>query len=112
MYGACDPVLPLSDRLLIELRSGGVRPDAGLEQRPAVPVRLDSSAVGKETVAAYAVVATRPGFAEQLRQDATAAQVRGRYAAMWVSHLSRARCGRWGSRLQGKGSGAQGCRGG
>ena len=40
-------------------------------------VRLDSSVVGEETAAAYAVVATGSGFAEQLRLDAAAEQARG-----------------------------------
>ena len=74
--GARGMPMPLSDHLLIELRRGGVRPRAGLEQRP-VAVRLDSSAVGKETAAAYAVVTTGSGFAEQLRLDAAAAQACG-----------------------------------
>ena len=74
--GARDTAVPLSDHLLIELRRGGVRPWARLEQRP-VAVRLDSSVAGKETAAAYAAVATGPGFADQLRQDAATAQARG-----------------------------------
>ena len=74
--GARGTAVPLSDHLLIELRRSVVRPWAELEQRP-VAVRLDSSAVGRETAAAYAAVATGPGFAEQLRLAADAAQARG-----------------------------------
>ena len=84
-----DTAVPLSDHLLIELRRGGVRSRAGLEQRP-VAVRLDSSAVGKETAAAYTAVATGSGFAEQLRQDAAAAQAHGEVGIASVTGTLRA----------------------
>ena len=87
--GAGDTAIPLSDHLLIELKRGGVGPRAELEQRP-VAVRLDGSAMGRETAAAYAAVASGPGFAEQLGRDAAAAQARGEAGTASVTGALRA----------------------
>ena len=89
LSGARGTEIPLSDHLLIELKRGGVKPRAELEQRP-VAVRLDGSAVGRETAAAYAAVASGPGFAEQLRQDAADAQARGEAGTASVTGALRA----------------------
>ena len=72
--------VPLSDHLLIELRRKAARPRPELEQRP-VAVRLDSSADGRATAAAYAARATGSEFAQQLRSDAARAQRGGKAAA-------------------------------